>query len=161
MRINPLKLSVSRSLVTSALRHFDPSRFRPSTNFPTDPIRRLPGTDRLLQGRETPAMLINPGASLSPRDMGFRASWSKTGDKLVFFRRVRHPQVGMRKTAICIINATARAFRSPVPHKPTEPDLTAKTPPSGIVKIPRAGMPRGREDRRQAREEIALTEGRM
>ena len=36
----------------------------------------------------------------------FKPSWSKTGDKLVFFRRyVTAPDVWNWKTAICIINA--------------------------------------------------------
>ena len=41
----------------------------------------------------------------------FKPSWSKTGDKLVFFRRyVTAPEVWNWKTAICIINATVRVF---------------------------------------------------
>lgn len=41
----------------------------------------------------------------------FKPSWSKTGDHLVFFRRlVSHKEVGKWKTAICIINADGSGF---------------------------------------------------
>jgi len=42
----------------------------------------------------------------------FKPSWSKTGDKLVFFRRlVNDKEVGNWKTAICIINADGTGFQ--------------------------------------------------
>ena len=51
------------------------------------------------------------GKPLTTGHWDFKPSWSKTGDKLVFFRRVQnHPQVGMWKTAICIINADGTGF---------------------------------------------------
>ena len=51
------------------------------------------------------------GKPLTTGHWDFKPSWSKTGDKLVFFRRVKnHPQVGMWKTAICIINADGTGF---------------------------------------------------
>jgi len=41
----------------------------------------------------------------------FKPSWSKTGDHIVFFRRlVPHKEVGKWKTAICIINADGSGF---------------------------------------------------
>ena len=41
----------------------------------------------------------------------FKPSWSKTGDMLVFFRRVKNdPDVSKWKTAICIINADGTGF---------------------------------------------------
>lgn len=41
----------------------------------------------------------------------FKPSWSKTGDMLVFFRRlVNHREVGKWKTAICIINVDGTGF---------------------------------------------------
>jgi ankyrin repeat protein len=46
----------------------------------------------------------------------FKPSWSKTGDMLVFFRRlVNHPVTAMWKTAICIINVDGTGF-----HKLTD-----------------------------------------
>ena len=58
------------------------------------------------------AVLGEPeGKPLTTGYWDFKPSWSKTGDKLVFFRRVQnHPQVGMWKTAICIINADGTGF---------------------------------------------------
>ena len=57
-------------------------------------------------------MLGTPeGKPLTTGHWDFKPSWSKTDDKLVFFRRVKnHPQVGMWKTAICIINADGTGF---------------------------------------------------
>ena len=41
----------------------------------------------------------------------FKPSWSKTGDMLVFFRRlVNHREVSQWKTAICIINVDGTGF---------------------------------------------------
>jgi len=41
----------------------------------------------------------------------FKPSWSKTGDMLVFFRRlVNHREVGKWKTAICVINVDGPGF---------------------------------------------------
>ena len=41
----------------------------------------------------------------------FKPSWSKTGDMLVFFRRlVNHREVGKWKTAICIVNVDGTGF---------------------------------------------------
>lgn len=46
------------------------------------------------------------GEPLTTGHWDFKPSWSKTGDKLVFFRRlVNHREVGKWKTAIHIINA--------------------------------------------------------
>ena len=51
------------------------------------------------------------GKPLTIGHWDFKPSWSKTGNKLVFFRRVQnHPLVGMWKTAICIINAEGTGF---------------------------------------------------
>ena len=50
----------------------------------------------------------------------FKPSWSKTGDKLVFFRRyVNAPEVWNWKTAICIINADGTGF-----HQITDSEKT-------------------------------------
>lgn len=51
------------------------------------------------------------GKPLTTGHWDFKPSWSKTGDMLVFFRRVRnHPEVGKWKTAICIINVDGTGF---------------------------------------------------
>jgi hypothetical protein len=51
------------------------------------------------------------GEPLTTGHWDFKPSWSKTGDMLVFFRRVRnHPEVGKWKTAICIINVDGTGF---------------------------------------------------
>lgn len=50
----------------------------------------------------------------------FKPSWSKTGDKLVFFRRyVKAPEVWNWKTAICIINADGTGFHQITDAKKT------------------------------------------
>ena len=57
-------------------------------------------------------MLGEPeGKPLTSGNWDFKPSWSKTGDKLVFFRRyVNDPNVGNWKTAICIINVDGTGF---------------------------------------------------
>ena len=50
----------------------------------------------------------------------FKPSWSKTGDKLVFFRRyITAPEVWNWKTAICIINADGTGFHQITDAKKT------------------------------------------
>ena len=50
----------------------------------------------------------------------FKPSWSKTGDKLVFFRRYANaPEVWNWKTAICIINADGTGFHQITDAKKT------------------------------------------
>lgn len=51
------------------------------------------------------------GEPLTKGHMDFKPSWSETGDKLVFFRRlVSHKEVHNWKTAICIINVDGTGF---------------------------------------------------
>ncbi|MEM0895368.1 MAG: hypothetical protein AAGJ79_00680 [Verrucomicrobiota bacterium] len=51
------------------------------------------------------------GKPITTGNSDFKPSWSKTEDKLVFFRRlVNHREVGKWKTAICIINADGTGF---------------------------------------------------
>ena len=51
------------------------------------------------------------GEALTTGHWDFKPSWSKDGDMLVFFRRVKnHPEVGKWKTAICIINVDGTGF---------------------------------------------------
>jgi Tol biopolymer transport system component len=51
------------------------------------------------------------GEPLTSGHWDFKPSWSKTDDRLVFFRRlVNDKQVGNWKTAICIINADGTGF---------------------------------------------------
>jgi len=51
------------------------------------------------------------GKPLTTGYWDFKPSWSKTGDMLVFFRRlVNHKDVGQWKTAICIINVDGTGF---------------------------------------------------
>ena len=51
------------------------------------------------------------GKPLTTGHWDFKPSWSKTGDKLVFFRRLVHAkEVHNWKTAICIINADGSEF---------------------------------------------------
>jgi hypothetical protein len=51
------------------------------------------------------------GEPLTSGHWDFKPSWSKTGDKLVFFRRlVNDKEVSNWKTAICIINADGSGF---------------------------------------------------
>ena len=51
------------------------------------------------------------GRPLTTGYWDFKPSWSKTGDMLVFFRRVKNdPDVSKWKTAICIINADGTGF---------------------------------------------------
>ena len=53
---------------------------------------------------------VSDGEPLTTGD-DFKPSWSKTGDMLVFFRRVKNdPKVGNWKTAICIINIDGTGF---------------------------------------------------
>ena len=97
------------------------------------------------------------GKPLTTGHWDFKPSWSKTNDKLVFFRRVKnHPQVGMWKTAICIINADGTGFtRLRMPSTPTSTRLglvTARTRLSGIEKTKWRRLPRhGGKDWREAR----------
>jgi len=56
------------------------------------------------------------GKPLTTGHQDFKPSWSKTGDMLVFFRRLKnHPVTVMWKTAICIINVDGTGF-----HKLTD-----------------------------------------
>ena len=51
------------------------------------------------------------GKPLTRGHWDFKPSWSKTGDMLVFFRRLKNdPNVGKWKTAICIINVDGTGF---------------------------------------------------
>ena len=51
------------------------------------------------------------GEPLTEGHWDFKPSWSKTGDKLVFFRRLmNHKDVSQWKTAICIINVDGTGF---------------------------------------------------
>lgn len=51
------------------------------------------------------------GEPLTTGHWDFKPSWSKTGDKLVFFRRLKNdPDVGKWITAICIINVDGTGF---------------------------------------------------
>jgi hypothetical protein len=51
------------------------------------------------------------GKPLTTSHWDFKPSWSKTGDMLVFFRRLKNdPNVGNWKTAICIINVDGTGF---------------------------------------------------
>ncbi len=51
------------------------------------------------------------GDPLTSGHWDFKPSWSKTGDMLVFFRRLKNdPEVGKWKTAICIINVDGTGF---------------------------------------------------
>lgn len=51
------------------------------------------------------------GKPLTTGHSDFKPSWSKTGDKLVFFRRlVNDKEVSKWKTAVCIINADGTGF---------------------------------------------------
>jgi len=51
------------------------------------------------------------GKPLTSGHQDFKPSWSKTGDMLVFFRRLKNHRVTvMWKTAICIINADGTGF---------------------------------------------------
>ena len=51
------------------------------------------------------------GKPLTKGHQDFKPSWSKTGDKLVFFRRLKSdPVVTNWKTAICIINVDGSGF---------------------------------------------------
>jgi len=51
------------------------------------------------------------GRPLTTGHWDFKPSWSKTGDMLVFFRRVKNdPDVSKWKTVICIINADGTGF---------------------------------------------------
>jgi hypothetical protein len=53
---------------------------------------------------------VSDGEPLTTGD-DFKPSWSKTGEKLVFFRRVKNdPNVGNWKSAICIINIDGTGF---------------------------------------------------
>lgn len=56
------------------------------------------------------------GKPLTTGHQDFKPSWSKTGNMLVFFRRLKnHPVTVMWKTAICIINVDGTGF-----HKLTD-----------------------------------------
>ncbi len=56
------------------------------------------------------------GKPLTTGHSDFKPSWSKTGDMLVFFRRLKnHPVVTNWKTAICVINVDGTGF-----HKLTD-----------------------------------------
>lgn len=52
------------------------------------------------------------GAPLTTGHWDFKPSWSKTGDRLVFFRRLKNDRdVSKWKTAICIINTDGTGFQ--------------------------------------------------
>jgi predicted RNA-binding protein YlxR (DUF448 family) len=51
------------------------------------------------------------GEPLTKGHWDFKPSWSRTGDMLVFFRRLKnHKDVGQWKTAICVINVDGTGF---------------------------------------------------
>ncbi len=51
------------------------------------------------------------GKPITTGHWDFKPSWSRTGDMLVFFRRLKNdPDVGKWKTAICIINVDGTGF---------------------------------------------------
>ena len=111
MKINSLKLSTNRSLVAMALAAIAGLPVLGQSEQLSDSAM---DTDRLTSRTEksTANALGEPeGKPLTTGHWDFKPSWSKTGNKLVFFRRVQnHPQVGMWKTAICIINADGTGF---------------------------------------------------
>ena len=116
MKINPLKLSVNRSLVAMALAVTSVLPvLGQSAQLPEGPHPSVAAEHRsayFKDGEIHVNVLGQPeGKPLTTGHWDFKPSWSKTEDKLVFFRRVKnHPQVGMWKTAICIINADGTGF---------------------------------------------------
>lgn len=116
MKINPLKLSVNRSLVAMALA-VTPGLpvLGQSDQLPDGPHPSIAAGHRSAyykDGEIHVNLLGEPeGKPLTTGHWDFKPSWSKTGDKLVFFRRyVNDPNVGNWKTAICIINADGTSF---------------------------------------------------
>ena len=60
------------------------------------------------------------GKPLTTGYWDFKPSWSKTGDMLVFFRRVKNdPDVSKWKTVICIINSDGTGFHQLTDRKHT------------------------------------------
>ncbi len=108
MKINPLKLTPNRSLVAMALAAIAGLPVLGQSEQHSDGHRSAYFKD----GEIHVNVLGEPeGKPLTTGHWDFKPSWSKTGNKLVFFRRVQnHPQVGMWKTAICIINADGTGF---------------------------------------------------
>ncbi|MCP4849197.1 MAG: hypothetical protein GY899_14745, partial [Verrucomicrobiaceae bacterium] len=105
------------------------------------------------------------GEPLTSGHWDFKPSWSKTGDMLVFFRRLKNdPQVGNWKTAICIINIDGTGFHRLTDGTHTDfnqtwtrdgsntPIWNRKNPRSGTYRV-MAGKVGGRPG-----EEISLTE---
>ncbi len=105
------------------------------------------------------------GEPLTSGHWDFKPSWSKTGDMLVFFRRLKNdPQVGKWKTAICIINIDGTGFHRLTDGTHTDfnqtwtrdgsntPIWNRKNPRSGAYRV-MAGKVGGRPG-----EEISLTE---
>ncbi|MEZ6125780.1 MAG: hypothetical protein R3C49_21770 [Planctomycetaceae bacterium] len=86
----------------------------------------------------------------------FKPSWSKTGDHLVFFRRLKNdPVVSNWITQLCIINADGSGFHaSPTAPLPTSipTDATERTRPSGTARrAKKAALPdHSQQDRREA-----------
>ena len=117
MKINSLKLSTNRSLVAMALAVIAGLPVLGQSEQHSDGHRSAYFKD----GEIHVNVLGEPeGKPLTTGHWDFKPSWSKTGNKLVFFRRVQnHPQVGMWKTAICIINADGTGcllYTSPSPR---------------------------------------------
>ena len=116
MKINPFSLSVNQSLIVMALA-FTPgfSALGQSDQLPEELKTSIAGGHRSAyykDGEIHVNVLGEPeGKAITTGHWDFKPCWSQTGDKLVFFRRVRnHPQVNMWKTAICIINADGTGF---------------------------------------------------
>ena len=116
MKINPFSLSVNQSLIVMALA-FAPSfsALGQSGQLPEELKTSIAGGHRSAyykDGEIHVNVLGEPeGKPITTGHWDFKPSWSQTGDKLVFFRRVRnHPQVNMWKTAICIENADGTGF---------------------------------------------------
>ena len=107
------------------------------------------------------------GKPLTTGYSDFKPSWSKTGDMLVFFRRVKNDRdVSKWKTAICIVNADGTGFHQITDAKHTNfnqtwtrdgsntPIWNRKNPDGGGYHV-MAGKVRGKPG-----EEIALTDKR-
>ena len=148
MKINPLKLSEPKSGRNGVGSHCGPSRFRPiRATFRWTPSSVAEGhrSAYFKDGEIHVNVLGEPeGKPLTTGHWDFKPSWSKTGDKLVFFRRVQnHPQVGMWKTAICIINADGTGFHQITDATQTNFNQTwtrdGKTLRSGTERTRKAG----------------------
>ena len=105
------------------------------------------------------------GEPLTSGHWDFKPSWSKTGDMLVFFRRLKNdPEVGKWKTAICIINVDGTGFHQLTDGAHTDfnqtwmrdgsntPIWNRKNPGTGAYRV-MSGKVGGRPG-----EEISLTE---